>query len=215
MSEQPSAASEYDLGEYTPERLLAAEPVLDLPNLSVDDILGLLAECREIPLDDVERSKESNQVDWETGLLVDQSPEHAKAVIGALCASEDEMDRLDALPMTIRLFKHDFDAAIVYTQRLIADESIEVHGWVPERLGNAISSGLVDLTATAGIITCLAERLHEEGARAKRLEDEDRTLAREAARRGIDLSNASNVLIGDDISQTTVYRHDGDRGGKL
>ncbi|MFI9636654.1 hypothetical protein ACIHAX_28555 [Nocardia sp. NPDC051929] len=200
MGEHRKPEPQYDLGGYRPEHLSSVVPILNLENRSIEDIVDMLAQVRAQSLEErsgMEQSRQNSQLNWELDLLPGQSPEHASAVIAALMESEDPFERVNAVPIVVRLLSHDFENAMGFVRKLIVDDSEEVFDWVAELTSEAIAEGIIDAADAAQIVQVLAKSLRVADRH------EPRELGNTAGRRSLG-GVATRYTMSTDSSSVTI-----------
>ncbi|MBH0779938.1 DNA alkylation repair protein [Nocardia bovistercoris] len=197
MGEHSKPDPEYELPDY---RLRSQTPELNLPERSTGAIHDMLSEVHAADVQDEESGLQGNQLSWEMDLLVDQNPDHAKALIESLMASDDEWERMAATTMVIKLCNHDAhrDWATESMIRLLEDESYEVRGHVPEMLDAAVKNGGMDLRTAGSLISDFSMRISDRAEVMRDLKSQrDRTLGQAAtgAKQGIHIAHHNGDVV--------------------
>ncbi|WP_157978813.1 hypothetical protein [Nocardia aurea] len=193
-------------------------PKLDLPVKSVEEILDLI-ERRDADQSEPsgrERALQDNQLDWELGLLPDVDPEHSIGVIDALDASDRFDDKLTAVAMTVKLYRHNRDAARLRLRRFLGDSDFDVRGHVPDMLEQEFSAGEIDTSGVIDLMRMYHDELEERDREIQSLlRERRRAVGRTAARPDavhIHAGEIANSIIGDGVTRTYIAKPGDHRG---
>lgn len=139
-------------------------------------------------------------------LLVDQDPKKSRELIEALISSPEADERGEAVSMILKLFRHDFHAAMEYLVQVSEDKSIDVHGDIPELVVEAVDAGDLDIADAKYVVGNLCQRMGENARRIQELEAENAALREDnrvlgrAATRGADVHigrTTGSIILGD------------------